>query len=293
LSPAQADVAYRELHGRLEPGALGAAGTSAALRSDAVVLSNFERGTSSSPGVPGLTVRYVARGCENYRIGGRGCRVEAGQVMIAPHEQGAECEVRQIERTGTLGLCTLIYGATEELQWAYGPIVLGRDCTSIGQMLHTSAASLSLGAHRKSDVARQLVAGLRSQLPTVAASVASQAAAIESARPATRLEMLRRANLAQSYLHSTTDRPIDLDELSAAVGASPFRLLAAFQQCFGETPASYHRKLRLNLVLDEARRREVSISAVADEFGFAGASSFSHAYRRAFGHAPVWQKRNR
>jgi len=34
----------------------------------------------------------------------------------------------------------------------------------------------------------------------------------------------------------------------------------------------------------------VPISAVVDEFGFACASSFSHAYRRAFGHAPVWSK---
>jgi transcriptional regulator GlxA family with amidase domain len=28
------------------------------------------------------------------------------------------------------------------------------------------------------------------------------------------------------------------------------------------------------------------LSSVADEFGFAGISSFSHAYKRAFGHPP-------
>ena len=81
-----------------------------------------------------------------------------------------------------------------------------------------------------------------------------------------------------------------LGELAAAVGASPFRLLTAFQKCFGDTPASYHRKLRLTLALDEAKRRGQPISTIADEFGFAGASSFSHAYRRSFGHSPLWRK---
>jgi AraC family transcriptional regulator len=104
--------------------------------------------------------------------------------------------------------------------------------------------------------------------------------------------MVRRAHLAQAYLHSVIERAVDLAEVAAAVGYSQFQLLRAFQHCFGERPASYHRKLRLNLALDEARRRRVPLGSVCDEFGFAGASSFSHAYRRAFGHAPVWSRRD-
>ena len=45
-----------------------------------------------------------------------------------------------------------------------------------------------------------------------------------------------------------------------------------------------------NTRVQEAERRDMPISAIAEEFGFAGASSFSHAYRRAFGRAPVWSK---
>jgi AraC-like DNA-binding protein len=260
---------------------------------DMVVLSNIHEGASSSPPTPGLCIRYVARGRENYRIAGRGYRLEAGQVMIAPHDEGADCEIRKVDRVGTLAVCTLVRDASSEMEWAFGPLVLGESCSSVGPILHKSAAKLWRGAQAKNELARHLIAGLRSELPNVVRSVASQAAAIEAAKPATRFEMVRRANLAQAYLHSATERAIGLDELAVAVGASPFRLLTAFQRCFGDTPASYHRKLRLNLALEEARRRGVPVSAVADEFGFAGASSFSHSYRRAFGQAPVWTTSNR
>ena len=290
MSRGRPEVAYRELYGRLEPGSGGAAHASAALASDAVVFSNIEQGTAESAPVRGLSIRYVARGCENYRIGGRGYRIDEGQVMIAPHEQGAACEIRKDGTAGTLGLCTLVRGATDEFGWVFGPLVLGGGCSVIGAMLKDTARALRNPSRRKEEVARELVAALRAELPNVAHALVSQAAAVEGAKPSTRFEMVRRANLAQAYLHSTTSRAVDLDELSGAVGISSFRLLTSFQQCFGETPAIYHRKLRLTLALEEARRRGLPIGSIADEFGFAGASSFSHAYRRAFGHAPVWRK---
>jgi AraC-like DNA-binding protein len=284
------DVTYRELYGRLEPGALSAAGAATMLDSDAVVLSNFEQGSAASAGARGLCIRYIARGSENYRIGGRGYRVDAGQLMISPQEHGAECEIRRVEAAGTLGMCTLVRGATAELDWAFGPLVLGGSCNILGPMLRKTAEQLWKGAGPKNQVASQFVAGLRGELPIVVNSLLAQTAAVDGAKPGTRYEMVRRANLAQAYLHSVTGRAVDLSELSAVVGASPFRLLQGFQQCFGDTPASYHRKLRLELVLQEAKRRGVALGSVCDEFGFADASSFSHAYRRAFGRSPVWRK---
>lgn len=278
------DVAYWEIHGRLEKGSARPLGR------DVVVLSNIDQGMEASPAARGLSVRYVARGCENYRIGGRGYRLEAGQVMIAPHEGGAECEVRRVDRSGTLGVCTLVRGASDALDWVYGPLVVGADCTSIGPLLRQTAKALASGGGAKNQIAHQLIGGLRSELPAVAQAVLAQAAAVAGTKPATRFEMVRRANLAQAYLHATTDHAVDLDELAAVVGISPFRLLAAFQHCFGESPASYHRKLRLRLVIEEAARRDMPLSAVAEQFGFAGVSSFSHTYRRVFGRAPVWSK---
>jgi AraC-like DNA-binding protein len=184
----------------------------------------------------------------------------------------------------------LVRGASDALDWVYGPLVVGADCTSIGPLLRQTAKALASGGGAKNQIAHQLIGGLRAELPAVAQVVLAQAAAVAGTKPATRFEMVRRANLAQAYLHGATDHAVELDELAAVVGISPFRLLAAFQHCFGESPASYHRKLRLRLVIEEAARRDMPLSAVAEQFGFAGVSSFSHTYRRVFGRAPVWSK---
>ena len=283
-------VVYRELHGCLEPGFAGAAAVAAGLASDAVVLSNLEHGSAASPGVRGLSIRYVARGRENYRINGRGYRLDAGQVMIAPHENGADCDVRKVGRTPMLGLCTLVRDATDDFDWAFGPLIFAADCTPFGSTLNKTAAALWKAAGSKNALAQQLVTSVRTELPSLVHKLCGQAACVEATKAATRFEMVRRATLAQAYLHSISDRAISLGEVAAAVGVSQFRLLAAFHQCFGETPAAYHRKLRLSLVLAEVRRRRVPVSTISEEFGFAGASSFSHTYRRAFGHAPMWNK---
>jgi AraC family transcriptional regulator len=135
-----------------------------------------------------------------------------------------------------------------------------------------------------------LISQLQDRLPEVAQSFMAQTAASAGAKVSTRFEMVRRANLAKAFLDATCDRHIDLSELSSVAGVSQFRLLEAFQHCFQQSPAAYHRGLRLQLALAEARRRRVPIAAVVDEFGFADASSFSHAYRRAFGRAPIRSK---
>ena len=273
-------VAYWELLGtmdRTEPRPPGR---------DAVVLSNIHQAAETSRGAPALSVRYVARGSENYRIGGRGYRLDAGHVMVAAHDRGADCEVRRVDRAGTLGMCTLVHGDAEDLQWAQIPIVLAADCTALGSLLRKTTGSLWNAERDKIAIAEELIGAIRAELPKVGERVLSQAAAVEGTKASTRFEMVRRANLAQAYLHSTVDRPVELREVAESLGVSPFRLLSAFQHCFGETPASYHRKLRLNRALEDAARRGVPVGAICDEFGFASASSFSHAYRRAFGRAP-------
>lgn len=94
-------------------------------------------------------------------------------------------------------------------------------------------------------------------------------------------------NLARAYLHQVTNRAVPLDELARETAVSPFQLLRTFRDCFGETPASYHRRVRLSLARELAEEKGLSYAFVADRFGFAGGASFSHAYRRTFGKSPV------
>lgn len=274
-----APVTYHELRGILEPR------VGPGLVGDALVLSSIERGHAVSAPRSGLVIRYVASGCEDYRIGGRGYRLQAGHVMISACDVATEVEIRNTGPEATFGLCALLSGDNDAMPWAWGPLVAGVDCTRIGSVTKACSAALRTSSRRQ-DLAAQLIAALRERMPALTQAVIAQAARVDAAKPSTRFEMVRRATLAQAYLHAILDRPVELDELGRIAGCSPFQLLRGFQHCFGETPASYHRKLRLQRAVEDARRRRISLSQVADDFGFAGVSSFSHAYRRAFGHSP-------
>ena len=282
--PMEHDVSYSELRGPLNavlrPRAPG----------DTVVLSNLEPGSVVTPRGAGVRLRFVGRGRESYRIDGRGVHLDEEHVMIVQQDIDEEVAIPKSDRSGTLGLCVLFATQSRDLPWLAGPLVFNAACTPIGPLMKEYMKILSRPASPKQQLADAIANRLRMAMPSVTRAVMEQAAAMSAAKPATRYEMVRRANLAQAYLHSVLDRAVNLGELSRTVGTSPFQLLRSFQGCFGQSPAEYHRRLRLEQVLNEAKRRGISIAAAAQDFGFADGSSFSHAYRRAFGRPPVWSK---
>ena len=89
----QSPVTFHEMHGIIEPRA------GSALTTDALVLSNIERGTAFSPARTGLCIRYVARGRE---IPHRRPRVplDAGHVMVATCDLGTEIDIRKSDSSG-------------------------------------------------------------------------------------------------------------------------------------------------------------------------------------------------
>jgi AraC-like DNA-binding protein len=258
---------------------------------DTVMLSNIESGATFSRPSDGLTVRYVGRGEECYRIGDRHFRLSEGQVMIAPQCQGAEIEIRRSDPAGTLGLCAYLgNGKGSFLGELDAPIVIAADCTSVGGLMERNLKAMMKPSSNRLKHAVQLVEALRLEVPRLIDDLAMQSDGIKAARASTKLRAVRKVSMARSYLHSITDRAVGLDELAVAVGVSSFHLQRSFQQALKQSPAGYHRRLRLELALVEAKRRHVSLDAISSEYGFAGASGLSHAYRRTFGKSPVWSK---
>jgi AraC-like DNA-binding protein len=275
-----------EMHGILE----GSASRSRAV-GDIVVVSNFERGSAISGRLNGLTLRYVGRGEEHYRIGGKSFSVGEGQMMICHQQDGAEVDIRKGVLRGTLGLCIFLASNDDrEFDELAGPMVMSSSCSPVGALMKRSLGDLLGQAPTRSARAATAVHELVAQVPGLLTEFAAQTDRIQASKRVTRLDALLKVNRARSYLHSMTDRAVKLDELAKVTGVSKFHLLRVFQQCMGESPTSYHRRLRLTLALEEAQRRRVSIDRIANDYGFAGASSFSHTYRRAFGRSPIWTK---
>lgn len=95
----------------------------------------------------------------------------------------------------------------------------------------------------------------------------------------------RRLAPALRLLHGDPGRAWRLPELAAACAMSRAAFAAYFKQVAGTSPLRYLAELRMRLA--QGRLRDgATIARLADEFGYASESAFSHAFKRILGVAP-------
>lgn len=275
---------FQELEGVLAPG--GVSSDAGRSKHGRVVLSALTAGASDSAGQPGLAIKYVAAGLEVYCYGGRTYAVSAGQFLLVPEGNAGEVAIGR-SKDQALGLCVYLPAGGPSVAHPFEtPIGFAAACSDLGRMMagvHMRMASATQG---RPELATQLLHRVSRNLEPFLEETARALTSLSALKPSTRHELLRRLNLARGYLHDVTDRPVELIELSRVAGISRFQLLRDFRDCFGAPPASYHRSLRLSLARDAIRTERLPCAEAAHRFGFADGSSFSHAYRRAFGEPP-------
>jgi transcriptional regulator GlxA family with amidase domain len=233
-------------------------------------------------------------------VGGFGTRHEHGGRLIAG--------IRKVARSARA------VGGVEAGTWVLGHAGLleGRAATTHWEDMEDFAAAFP-GAEVRPD--RYIIDGpvftaggasptfdlmlhlVRSRLGmAVALDVASvfiydQARAAADAQPLVSLGRLEGYDprLAQAIrlMEAHVDRPLTTSAIARRVGLTARALELVFRRSIGETPGAYYLRLRLNaarrLVLDT----QVRMAEVAARTGFASAASFSRAFSRAFGKAPV------
>src|SRR5260221_3390999 len=80
-----------------------------------------------------------------------------------------------------------------------------------------------------------------------------------------------------AYLDERRGERVTVDELSRAVGLSPFHLQRLFKRAIGISPTDYQRELRL----EDAKRLLANGSGVTDAVFGAGYGSVSRFYEKA------------
>jgi len=226
-------------------------------------------------------LNFVLDGLEQYEINGRVVTVRPGEFILV--EAGTTARAILPLRQVTRGLCVYLPG----LQNDHGPSPLGNVFQlataegPLGRQLRAVAVYLAQHPARGSAVAPRVVRGAGMRLDQLVSELAPKLMRIDAARPSTRRELLEKVERARRYLHDHPYRSVALPELAAATAMSPFHLARLFSAVLGEPPARYHRRLRIGLAERELRSGDVSVQEVAQRFGFAEASSFLRARRRA------------
>jgi AraC family transcriptional regulator len=105
-------------------------------------------------------------------------------------------------------------------------------------------------------------------------------------KPDTRSFYERAVVRAAEYVVRRLDDALDLDELAAEAGLSPFHFHRVFRGMLGETPLELHRRLRLERAAWSLRDGSAPVTRVAFEAGYDTHEAFTRAFRARYGHAP-------
>ncbi|WP_298163312.1 AraC family transcriptional regulator [Brevundimonas sp.] len=281
-------VRFDVLQGRLSTASRTAIGVGGG-----VVLSEISDGIAPVGAKSALSIKYVGRGVEIYRYGGRTYAVREGHFLIVPECLAGEVEVR---RGGdhTLGLCVnlpAIVNAKRPLEMD-GPMLFGASLSTLGRELESTLRGIYEGSVAPDRLADRLFMGILDSVDGCLEDATAALDRMQSLKVSTRQEMLSRLNRARAYLHDVVDRPVSLGELASAAGMSRFHLLRNFRDCFGAPPATYHRRVRLEHARHAIVHGRMTCSMAAVTFGFSTSASFSRAYKAAFGHPPIRSARS-
>ncbi len=103
----------------------------------------------------------------------------------------------------------------------------------------------------------------------------------------TKIEILRRLNLAKEYLYTNYDQHISLEELAEYACLSVTHLLRTFRQAFHVTPHQFLVQLRLQRAKDLLRNTDYPVNEIVNMIGFDCPSSFIRLFRERFSTTPL------
>lgn len=105
-------------------------------------------------------------------------------------------------------------------------------------------------------------------------------------RAGTHADHAERAEAAKTYLAANLGEPVTLEDVAAAVNASPFNFARIFQQQAGVPVHRYLTMLRLRASLERLAEGAEDITGLALDLGFSSHSHFTDVFRREFGATP-------
>ena len=111
-------------------------------------------------------------------------------------------------------------------------------------------------------------------------------------RATTNADHAERTEAAKAYLAARMADNVSLDEVAAAVNASPFNFARIFQQQTGLPIHRYLTLLRLRASLERIAVADADLTTIALDLGFSSHSHFSDVFRREFGETPSEFRKN-
>ena len=101
------------------------------------------------------------------------------------------------------------------------------------------------------------------------------------------MEQLRRLRGTRDLIDRALGEPLDVRSLAAHAGYSRFHFIRAFRSAYGETPAQYLGRRRIERARDLLALANLTVREVADLVGFTSQGAFSTRFKATVGMTPT------
>lgn len=251
----------------------------------------------------GLSVKYVIRGQEDYRIDGKKHLLSSGQFLVVNKGQEIECQLNGnqpieglcmylddsllLKRIKEMGLSNeeLLAGNQNESPIPeFKSLVYTADTNDLGKFAIRVSKSLDglddfgTGAFFY-QIADELIKHQQGELRMI-----NQ---ITRSKKSTREEIHRRITESINYIHSYFHRDLSIPELARVSCMSEFHFLRCFKSLTGTTPHQFISRLRLEKAAELLALETISASDVAYAVGFHDASSFGRIFKKKYQLSPI------
>lgn len=110
---------------------------------------------------------------------------------------------------------------------------------------------------------------------------------IKSKKISTKKELYRRVLTGRDYIAQNLQKQVHMEEAARAASLSPFHFHRTFTDVFGLSPARFARQLKIERARRLLNGGQYKIKEVAAQLGYADGFSFSKAFKRETGMAPI------
>ncbi len=260
----------------------------------------------------GYSLKITLRGTETYFLGDKRIDLVPDQVFLVNKNSSYISLIDSNEKV--LGVCfyfsekclhnvlnDLTQRDTKKLDeplkdffnWQGFPELLFPQATSGHWHLFRRIAQDIATGHTTGTLQEELFYYLAASAVQASGDVMLQLDRLNSKKLSTRMELLRRLNLAKNYIDDSPAQNPGISELSEIAMMSDFHFIRSFKQAFGLSPHQYHNKCRMEKAAFLISRRKNTISEIAAFVGFPDVHSFSACFKKYFGSAPsLWTETN-
>ncbi len=235
-------------------------------------------------------VNIVLSGEERYEIAGRTHLVKAGEFLFLSSR--ARARVIVSGRNPVRALCVYLPTACADAGDRYlgsqeseerepdRCLVLNAAGSPFGRALRRSARLILEDPLSGPIMAGRIASHVKRQLPAFEGTLKAKLERISATKPSTRAHLLERLERARTFLHDNNESSVSLATLSRVAGVSEFHLSRLFTALYGESPARYHRALRLRKIAAMVAGGSCTLERAAEVYGYSDSASLSRALRR-------------